>query len=454
MNLFGLTISRQTKAVPSSLSSVSSRGGWTNIIREPFGGAWQRNISWTTEDALAFHAVFSCITLIASDIGKLRIKLVAQDSQGIWQETENPAYSPVLRKPNHFQTRIKFLEQWVISKLIHGNTYIIKERDNRGVVVALYVLDPTLVRPMVGEDGSVWYALSADNLSGVEGGVMAPASEIIHDIGAALYHPLCGVSPISACGLAAISGLRIQNNSANLFGNGSTPSGILTSPGILDPEEVQLMQTNWQQQFSGPNTGKVAVLGSGLAYTALSMKATDAQLIEQLKWNADTVCSVFHVPPFMAGVGTMPTYSNVEALSLQYYTQCLQNPIECIELLLDEGLNTGTKLGTELDLDALMRMDTPTRIKTAAEAIGGGGMSPNEARSRFLDLGRVEGGEAPYLQQQNFSLSALSRRDAQADPFATATPEPPQLPEAEPDEETPEDAEKLFSVFMRKALAA
>jgi phage portal protein BeeE len=48
-------------------------------------------------------------------------------------------------------------------------------------------------------------------------------------------------------------------------------------------------------------------------------------------------------------------------------------------------------------------------------------MAPNEGRAKF-DLKPVKGGDSPYLQQQNYSLEALAKRDAQADPFAPATP--------------------------------
>jgi hypothetical protein len=51
-------------------------------------------------------------------------------------------------------------------------------------------------------------------------------------------------------------------------------------------------------------------------------------------------------------------------------------------------------------------------------------MSPNEGRAKF-DLKPVTGGESPYLQQQNYSLEALAKRDAQADPFAPNTPPAP-----------------------------
>ena len=91
------------------------------------------------------------------DIAKLRIKLAEKDANDIWSETTNPAYSPVLRRPNDYQTRNQFWESWVLSKLSRGNTYVLKVRDNRNVVTALHILDPTRVQPLVSDDGTVFY---------------------------------------------------------------------------------------------------------------------------------------------------------------------------------------------------------------------------------------------------------------------------------------------------------
>jgi phage portal protein BeeE len=52
----------------------------------------------STDTVLTYSAVFACVTLIAADIAKLRLRLVAQDEDGIWTETESAAFSPVLRK--------------------------------------------------------------------------------------------------------------------------------------------------------------------------------------------------------------------------------------------------------------------------------------------------------------------------------------------------------------------
>lgn len=405
-------------------------GGWSGpLIRESSPGAWQRGIIERPQNLLGFHALFACITLIASDIGKLRIKLVAQGGNGIWEEITSPAFSPILTKPNNYQNRIKFLEQWVTSKLIHGNTYVLKERDNRNVVVGLSILDPMRTKPLVAPDGAVYYQLGADWLAGVkEAPPPVPASEIIHDTMNALFHPLVGISPIYACGLSASQGLNIQRNSNAFFRNGARPGGILSAPGRINEETANRIKEHWQQNFTGEDTGRVAVMGDALTYTPMVMTAEAAQLIEQLKMTGEQVCSVMHVPPFMVGLADLPARVAVEALNQQYYTQCLQILIESIELCLDEGLGLvnvqGRTLGTELDLDGLLRMDQAAQYKTLGDAVLAGLLKPDEGRKK-LDLQPVDGGDQCYLQQQNYSLAALAKRDAQADPFRPNAPAAP-----------------------------
>jgi HK97 family phage portal protein len=425
MKLFGLQI---TKAVTGPLQPADNRG-WYRIM-ESFGGAWQRNVTVDREAVIAFHAVFACMTLIASDIAKLRVKLVAQDSDGIWSEVSNPAYSPVLRKPNGFQTRIQFWENWALSKLSRGNTYVLKQRDNRNVVTALYVLDPCRVRPLITPDGAVYYELKADNLAGLtEEELIVPASEIIHDRFNCLFHPLVGIPPIYANGLAATQGLSIQNNSANLFGNASRPGGLLIAPGRIDEANAKRLKEYWDTKFSGENSGKVAVLGDGMSYQGLSVTPEDAQIIEQLKWTAEVVCSTFHVPPYKIGVGALPSYNNVQSLNVEYFSQCLQVLIEAAEECLDEGLGIGgpwaSNLGTEFDTDNLLRMDSVTQMDVLEKSKGK--LTVNEQRKK-LDAKPVEGGDTVYLQEQDHSLAWLAKRDAE--PITQPAPEP--APSAEP----------------------
>jgi HK97 family phage portal protein len=421
MRIFGFEVARK-KA--QTLSAVNSSGGWFGLIRESFAGAWQRNIEVDApREVLAFSAVFACVTIIAADIGKLRIKLVDEDDKGIATEVKTASpFLPVLAKPNRYQTRIKFIECWVTSKLLYGNTFALKQRDGRGLVTALYVLDAQRVTPLVADDGSVYYKLAADHLSQLDEAITVPASEIIHDRMVCLWHPLVGVSPIYACGMSATMGNRIQGNSTKFFDNMSRPSGALSAPGTISDETAGRIKKAWEENYGGANFGRLAVLGDGLKYEAMTIPAGEAQLIEQLKWTVEDVARCFHVPLFKLG-GPEPVRVSVESLNQTYYSDCLQTLIESVEACLDDGLALPGGYRTEFDLEGLMRMDTATRYDTKSKAIQGGWMSPNEARATE-NMPPVAGGESPYLQQQNYSLAALAKRDAKADPFAGAAPKP------------------------------
>lgn len=429
MNLFGRLLQR---AVGGLSPVADQRGSWWPIVRELFTGAWQRNQEWRTDTVLAHHAVYSCITRISQDIGKLRPKLVELDGDGIWSEVTAPAFSGVLNQPNRFQNYIQFQEWWITSKLIHGNTYALLQRDGRGTVESIYLLDPTRVTVLVSPDGAVFYQLKTDYLSELtQDEIAVPASEIVHDRMNCLFHPLVGTSPIFACGTAANLGLQIQNNSSTFFANGSNPSGILASPQPITPEKSAALSAIWNAQFGGQGSGGVAVLGDGMKFEQMRMTAVDSQLIEQLKWTAEVVCATFHVPSFKVGVGQVPTYQNAEILNQIYYSDCLQSHIESMELCLDKALglrtptNNGRTLGVEMDLDGLLRMDSASQITTLAAAVGGSLLKVNEARKK-LDQKPVSGGDEIWMQQQNFSLPALAERDKN-NPFAKA-PSPPALP--------------------------
>jgi HK97 family phage portal protein len=248
-----------------------------------------------------------------------------------------------------------------------------------------------------------------------------------------------------------MQGSYIQSNSAQFFKNKSNPGGVMTAPGPITPETAARIREQWQANYSGSNAGKVAVLGDGLEYKPIGVTAADAQLIEQLKFTGEMICATFHVPPYKLGLGQMPTVNNVAALNQQYYDQALQPIVEKMELRLDEGLELLDGYETWLDESSLLRMDTPTRLDAHNKAIAGGWMSPNEAR-RAEQMPPVEGGDTPYLQQQNYSLAALAKRDAQPDPFGTSAPSPSPAPA--PDDDEDDDEAEDAAEEMRALLVA
>lgn len=412
MKLFGFSISRQKRA-PDSLNTVDGgwRNGWKRIL-EPFIGAWQQNVEEKRGDLVTYPTLYACLYRISSDIGKLPYRLRQRSSStGVWVDVANPAYDPVLRKPNNFQTANQFREYWILTKLAHGNAYVLKRRDDRGVVIDLYVLDPERVMPMVSDAGFVYYQLKIDPLNSLpEGypadGLIVPASEIIHDRCMTIQHPLIGVPPLAAAHWPALKNMKIMRSATEFFGNNAQPGGILTAPAGMSEKDAADVQAYWSTNFSGSNSGRVAIVGADMKFTPFAMKSIDSQMVEQMRYSDEQICQPFGIPPFKIGIGSLPTGLGVDGLNLLYYADALQPHVEHMEALLDEGLRIAAPLGVELDLEPLMRMDEAKRAEVATKLVGGGIETPNEGRLRF-NREPLEGGDTVYMQQQDYPLDQV-----------------------------------------------
>jgi HK97 family phage portal protein len=445
MKFMGFEFGR-TKA----LNNVDSRaGGWMSIIRESYPGAWQQNIEIDPKENLfRFSAIYACVTGISSDIAKLHLSVMREDNNGILTEQRTGAVPGLIRKPNQYQTRFQFVQHWLLSKLLTGNTYALKSKNSQGLVEKLFILEPSFVTVLVSDSGDVYYQIKQDNLTG-NMDVTVPASEIIHDRHACLFHPLVGIGPIYACGYSATMGNAIQQNSAGFFKNKSSPGGILTAPGRISDDAAKRLKEHWDNNYSGAKAGKVAVLGDGLKFERMTVSATDAQLIEQLKWTVEDIGRAFRYPGYKLGSGSAPISNNVEMLNLEYYSGCLQPLIESMESVLDDGLGLPQGTHMQFDLEGLTRMDTESRFKTAGESLKVA--SINEARKR-LNMAPVEGGESVYTQQQYYALSDLVKlRQMEFEQMANPPVEPEPIIEVE-DDDTEEVTRALIS-RIQKGLA-
>ena len=418
MKAFGFELSlRRTGQTLSPVGGSSAGSWWRPTVHEPYTGAWQKNDSTRADTLLSNPAVFACISRISQDISKLPVNLVTRTDDGVWELTTNSAYSPVLRRPNHYQTPSRFVEQWISSKLTYGNTYVLKRRDNRGVVDGLYVLPPANVAPLVAPDGSVYYELRRPDLdltgawpAGQTGSAVVGASEMIHDRWNCFFHPLIGLPPLFAAALAAQQGTTMQQMSLEFFGGGSQPTGVLMVPGKLAPGQAERIQSRWNTR----PPGSVAIIEEGMKYEALSTTSVDNQYLEQLTWTTEQIAMVYAVPLFLLNSSKGAAYARNEPLIQLYHDEALAPLITGFESGMEGGLELSPPLGVEIDVDDLIWLDTDARTRAANETVRGGVLSPNEARFTYFGRKPVKGGDTPYMQQQQWPIEALADRPIEA----------------------------------------
>jgi HK97 family phage portal protein len=235
---------------------------------------------------------------------------------------------------------------------------------------------------------------------------MIPARFIVHHRLMTGAHPLIGISPLSAAAASAGLGREIQAQSAQFFGNQSRPSGVLKTPRTLNPETAKRLKERWQDLYSGEGLGSVAILEEGLQWEALTITAADAQLVAQLEYAVKDVARVFHVPLHMLGELGGVTYKNAETLSAIYYKGPLSTHLQALEDRFNNAFDMipfGRRI--EFDIHGLLRAEFDVRMVAYKEAIQGGVMTPNEARS-LENLGPKDGGDSLYMQQQNMPLES------------------------------------------------
>lgn len=455
MKIFGFDITAK-----KALHTVSDyRSGWRRIM-EPFTGAFQQNAEEKQGDLITYPTLYACIYRISSDIGKLPYTLMQKNSSnGVSTAVENSAYSPVLREPNNFQTEAQFREYWILTKLVQGNTYVLKRRDERGVVIDMYVLDPCRVMPMVSDAGEVFYQLYIDPLNTIPSNypaknLIVPASEIIHDRCMTVHNPLIGIPPLAAAHWPALKNMKIMRSATEFFANNAQPGGILTAPSGMSDEDAKAVQDYWTVNFTGSNAGKVAIVGADMKFTPFAMKSIDSQMVEQMRYSDIQICQPFGIPPFMVGIGDIPSSLGVDGVYQLYYQNALQPHIEHMEALLDKGLRISRPLSVQLDLDPLLRMDAAKRATVEGLLVDKMIKTPDEARISF-NLAPTGGGNTLWGQNQDYPLGMLANREEWDPNMLGNQPAPsPVVQEPEEDEESDGMTERAIAYEVRKHLEA
>lgn len=430
------------------LVSVGGAHGWHTIL-EPFTGAWQRGKTLKQGDILSYPTLYACVARIVQDIGAMAFEFQRRDGD-IWKTADSAAFSPVLRKPNAWQTAGQFREHWAMSKLMHGNTYVLKRRDDRQVVRAMYVLDPHRVAPMVTDAGEVWYQLSIDRLSTLPRDypaeqLLVPASEIIHDRHVPLFHPLVGLPPVTASAMATRKNWRILQSADEFFANNSRISGILTAPAGIGDSQLQKLREYWRENMTGDQAGGVGVIGSDMKFTPLAINSVDAQVVEQLKYSDEQICQPFGIPPYKIGIGTVPDALGLDGLNKLYFADALRAHIEHMEALVGEGLTLPRNMRVRMNTDVLLRMDIDAMSAVESTLVKAKIKTPDEARAKF-DLPPVDGGETLWGQAQDYPLGYLAQRRA---PDAISVTDPVPGTEESPDIE---EVGRMIAALLEREL--
>jgi HK97 family phage portal protein len=403
---------------------------------------WWQN-GYSLEQGGASAMVEACVSAYAQTI--------AMCPGSHWQWTEgagrsritNSALTRILRFPNSYQSISDFLLNAVRSLEFEGNAYALALRNDRFEIIELHLMKAASSGAQVAEDGSVFYHLSGnevvDKLSGSKK-LIVPSRDVLHLRLHTPRHPLCGETPIAAAALQLAAGDAALQQQVLFYLNQARPSFVLTTDQVLKAEQVRELRALWNEQAAGMSKGGTPILTAGLKAQPIAVNSVDAQLADLLKFSDQAIANVFRVPLQKLGMGTT-TYSSTEALNQDWLASGLGFLLNHIE----EAMGLLFKLKgqpdeyLEFDTSALLRSSFKERVEGWAAGTKGGVFARNEARREF-EMKPVEGGDEPWVQQQDIPLSVAYEN-------ANNPPEPPAPPANDP--EGDDENERTFEELVR-----
>lgn len=345
------------------------------------------------EAAMKVGTVYSCVRIIAEDVGTLPVHVKMRDEDGGRQTLYNHPVAKVLRRPNPHMSGINFRRAMIASLELHGNAYaIIRERDKRGYPTRIDFADATQMSVVVGNE-DVYYAYG-------EGKDLIPSRDVIHFKG---YAPdgIEGKSPIQLHRDMIENSINATRFSKNLYKNDLRSTAVFSLEGELSPEAYDRTKTQLQEMYrkASARADVPLVLEGGTKVNSLTITPEDAQFIATKLQNIDEIAAIFRVPPHKVGDWTRGTYSNNTQANLEYFTDCVRPLLEMIEEELSQKLFLEAEQDShyiKFNFKGLLRTDINSQINNYRTMYNIGVLSPNEIRE-MEDLAPYEGGDRRFV---------------------------------------------------------
>lgn len=368
----------------------------SNLLTQNYGVQANAGVAVDENSALNLSAVWACVRVISEAVASLPIGVFKEDDNGNrGLDKASPIYSLLAYEPNNYMTSFIFREVLMNNLLIHGNSYFKIKRDSSLRPIELIYLNPDDVEPVKMDDG-VYY--NVDKYSNP-----IPQYDMLHFSGMG-YDGVKGKSVLRTH--ADTIGLSLGANvtATSYFGSASQLGGVLRHPGKLSEEAAARLRTSWNNNYGGPyNSGKTAVLEEGLDFKAISIPASDRQLLDSRLFQVQEIARIFRVPPHLIGDLSKANYNSMEQLSIEFVRTTLRPYLVNIESELNRKLFRESERGTyyvKMSVEGLLRGDSQARANYYREMLQTGVFSINEVR-RFEDLNPIVNGDK-HLVPLNF----------------------------------------------------
>ncbi len=343
------------------------------------GGANNSGIPVNTTTAMRASAVLACVRVLAETLAQIPLIVYRRvGDDGKERATDHPLYNLLHKHPNERQTSFEWRRLLQGHTVYRGNSYCEIFWQGRSPV-ALIPLNPNRVRNE-NENGEILRYLYHED-DGRER--MIIPDNMLHLMGLSTDGVL-GLNPIQQAAQNIGITLASDQFGATFFGNGASPSGVLTHPGNLSVKAQDNLRDSLLKRTSGDSANAPLIVEEGMKWEQMSLAPEESQFLETRKFQVNDIARIFRVPPHMIGDLEKATFSNIEDQALEFVKYTMVSWFVMWEQRLTKSLirDGNDSIFIEFLVDGLLRGDIKARSEANQIQFMNGALSQDEWRAQ------------------------------------------------------------------------
>lgn len=356
-------------------------------------------------EALQISTVWACVDLITKTLASMPMQIFEIKKNKREISRDSNLWTLLHDSPNALMTPFEFYRALLLDLILRGNGYAVVDRNGSGEVVAMFPIsaDQVTVQTVEKSENQIEIVYQYE-LNGVP--YRFSPERILHLKG--MGKGLIGLSNLEFMRPNLDENIKMQENSALLFGNGSSAKGILTVDHNLDDTARKKLA----KKYSGIqlyNESGLWILPADMRYQQVSLSPADTQLLESRRFSVEEICRWFGVPEVLIN-GSSDKVE--EAMDLFYKTTIRPLAIN-IEQAIQKSIFTSEQRGKytcEFNLDAMLRASLSSRAEVYAKMVQNGLKTRNECRELENDA-PLDGGDGLTVQNNLVPIDQLGKID-------------------------------------------
>jgi HK97 family phage portal protein len=352
---------------------------WDDFWYQPIGGRSATGIRVTPEAAKKISAVLACVNKICKTHAMLPANIYTHMADGGSKlARSHPLFSVLHSRPNAMQTSFEWRQMMQGHLELRGNAYSEILSSTKRAVDQLVPMHPDRVNPEQLQTGRIRYRYN-DPLTNQDRYL---AQEQVFHLRNFMDNGIVGQSTVTMATDTFGLALAAQDNYGRFLKNDSRTQSVLTGATFKTKQDKQSFRDDWQEQHTGENRYKVAVLPVGMDIKSVGVSAKDAELLDARKFSRIEICSLFDVPPHLIGeTEKTASYASVEQFNIMFATYCILPRLILWEQAIQRSLLfNDTTYHPRFSMSALLRGDTASRFNAYKIAVENGWMSQNDVR--------------------------------------------------------------------------